>query len=297
MALTERMLERRKESLGSSDIGVICGFFGNPYDLFLEKTAEMEPWKGNDATVVGNVVEPGVLNYAARLLSAQRNENVRIKKNQFRVHPTLPFHSNFDALMLDTPEAIECKSSAYEVDLWGDDGTDQIPHAYVCQVQWGMGIVAELERVWVIALLAPRFGSMKLRMYCVERDDELIRVLQDQGMNWWDAHVIQGEAPASVPSERALRRRVRVPNKVVTLDCVDLVNDWSLAKAEARSAQKIQEELQAALISEMGDAESGVLPDGRMVTFFEHNRKGYKVAPTSFRRLSVSKGGQNDDAS
>lgn len=282
MALTAKQRQRRKQSLGGSDIAVILGFDERTtqYDLWLEKTKEVEEWDGNDATEVGNVVEPVLIDYAKRSLELDR-----VRQSVFRAHATLPFHANLDAMVVGTREAIEAKSSAWQVDEeWGEPGTDDVPDRVVVQCQWQM-MVADLDVVHVVGLLVGRFGGMKLRLYRVERNEELVAKLAKIGMDWWDKHVIQGEEPDDLPTERMIKRLVRVPNKTVRLDA-DLVRAYELARIEKNAAEKVFKRVRSELHAQLGDAERGVC-EGVEVTFFEHNRKGYEVKPTTFRRLHV----------
>ena len=291
MALTARQLERRKHSLGGSDIAVLLGHSPrSQYDLWLEKKHGVVTFEGNDQTEFGQVVEPAIADWAAKQLG------VTIRKNAFRSHPTLPFHANLDAVVVGKDEAIEVKTTSYQVgELWGEPGTDEVPHAVICQAQW-QAQIAELERVHVAAGLMPSFGGQKLRLYPVERHEELGARLLQIGAEWWDKYVEGSAVPSDEPSEASIKAVVRVPNLEVKVDG-ELVRMLIEAKAAAKLAndrvKKLTTQVHAALYDkETGQwAEVGVVDESTRVTYFEHYRKA-ETKPRAggyYRRLVLPK--------
>ncbi len=79
-----------------------------------------------------------------------------------------------------------------------------------------------------------------------------------------------------------------VPEKVVDLpDLCELVDRHQEFSAQASAAKKELKAINARLVLEMGDAEAGRLPDGRIVTARTVNRGAHEVKATSFRQIRV----------
>lgn len=288
MALTPKQLERRRKSLGGSDIAVLLGHSKrSQYDLWMDKKHGVTTFEGNDATEYGQVVEAGVADWAADQLGVQ------IRKNVFRADKNNPFHANLDAMIVDRKEAIEVKSTGYMVEeLWKEPGTDDIPHHVVCQAQWQAGI-AKLERIHVAAALSPSYGGNKLRMYLVEEHRELQDRMFEIGREWWDKYILGDAVPTDLPSEETIKAVERVPNFERVIDR-DLVAELKQAKAEARDANAAVKELTKQLHAALYDpetqqwAEVGVVEGtDAKVTYFEFTRKPYEVKGGSYRRLNL----------
>jgi hypothetical protein len=60
-------------------------------------------------------------------------------------------------------------------------------------------------------------------------------------------------------------------------------------EADGRAAEKERKALDAHIIFALGNAESGRLPDGRIITAKATQRAGYEVAPTSFRTVRIKR--------
>ena len=88
-----------------------------------------------------------------------------------------------------------------------------------------------------------------------------------------------------------MRRIKRVPEKVVSLDQRALlaVEGWEKVKAQKRDIEKLADRVQAEMLALLGDAEAGVLPDGRLLTYQEQTRKGYTVEPCTYRVARIRK--------
>jgi len=291
MAITEKQRERRQKSIGGSDIATLLGH--NPrsqYDLWLEKKHGVVTFEGNDATEFGQVVEGSIADWAAQKLG------VKIRKNVFRASSNDPFHANLDAVVIGDMAAVEVKTTSYRVDEeWGEPGTDEVPHKVVCQCQWQM-LVTDYDRVHVAAGLMPSFGGQKLRMFQVDRHDELQQFLHDEASAWWNKHIVGDEVPSDLPSEQAIKNITRVPNFERAID-PDLVGELLQAKADARLANFLVKELTKQLHKALYDpateqwAEVGLLGEDRRVTYFEHYRKpeAKPRAGGHYRRLVLPK--------
>lgn len=277
MALTAKQLERRKKSLGGSDIATLLGHDRrSQYDLWMEKKHGVVAFEGNDQTEFGNVVEGAIADWGAEELG------LKIRKSVFRSDAGLPFHANLDAVVT-TPgkaEAIEVKTTSYKVDEeWGEPGTDEVPHKVVCQCQWQAKFGFDV--IHVAAGLMPNFGGQKLRLYRVERHQDLIDRLVAIGAQWWERYITGDEVPTDLPSDDMIKAVQRVPNFERVID-PDLVGELLQAKADAKEANALVKDLTSQLHAALYDpeteqwAEVGLLPDEKRVTYFQHYRKPEK---------------------
>jgi putative phage-type endonuclease len=288
--LSQEQREARRKWLGSSDAAAIVGC--NPYktafDVFLEKTYQTEDIKDNEAIKIGNVLEPSILQWGAAELGVEIELNPAM-----RTHANGFMAFNPDALVKGQPEILEAKTAgvlwSYLRD-WGEIGTDEVPEQYLIQCQHGMGVMGpEFKRCHVPALM----GGVGLRMYHVERDDELIGSLEVLEEKFWREHVLKGLPPDdSIPTEDVIKRIRRVPKKTVQVES-SLILNWEQAKELAREAQKKADEAKALLLAALGDAEAGESEAGA-VTYFEQTRKAYEVKESTYRVLRAkTKGAKN----
>lgn len=288
--LTQEQRETRRKWLGSSDAAAIvgCNPYKTAYDVFLEKTYQTEEIEDNEAILIGNVLEPSILTWGASELGVE----IELKP-KMRSHGNGFMAFNPDALVRGKPEILEAKTAgvlwSYLRD-WGDVGTDAVPEQYNIQCQHGMSVMgAEFKVAHVPALM----GGVGLRMYRVERDDELIGYLERLEEHFWREHVLKGLPPDdTIPTEDVIKRIRRVPKKTVAIDST-LVMTWEQAKEAASEAQKKADDAKALLLAALGDAEAGESEAG-LVTYLEQTRKAYEVKESTYRVLRMkSKGAKN----
>jgi len=95
---------------------------------------------------------------------------------------------------------IECKNvGVSQARYWGEVGSDQIPEAYQCQVQWLL-FVTERKYCLVFALI----GGNDLRTYRVERNQALIETIYNRAQSFWFDNVVAGVPPEEVTELDAL---------------------------------------------------------------------------------------------
>ena len=86
--ITDEQKISRKDFIGGSDSAAACGInpWKTPLDLYLEKTGQIEPYGGNDATYWGNVLEPVVASRLAEVTGMKVRRygaTIRSKTNSF----------------------------------------------------------------------------------------------------------------------------------------------------------------------------------------------------------------------
>ena len=162
--------------------------------------------------------------------------------------------------------------------LWGDPGSDEVPHPVICQVQWQM-MVADLLRIHVAAALSPTFGSNKLRLYTVLTNHELQGIMIKVAREFWERYILGDEVPDDLPSEESIKAIVRIPNSETHIDrklVLSLLHAQAQAKGVNAEVRDLKKQMHAALYDHETQefAEAGIV-DGfdKPVTFFEHYRK------------------------
>jgi len=282
--LNQEQRETRRRYLGSSDAAAIvgCSPYRTAYDVWLYKTYQTEEDKESEAIKIGNVLEPSILNWGASELGVEIEMNpiMAIHKNGIMAsHP--------DALVRGKREIIEAKTTGVIYSYlkeWGEIGTDEIPEQYLIQCQHHMAVAGP---EWKICHVPALMGGVGLRMYHVERDDELIGNLEVLEEKFWINVVAQVPPDNSIPTEDVIKRIRRVPKKTVKIES-DLVLNWNQTKEIAKEAQKKADDAKALLLAALGDAEAGESEAGA-VTYFEQSRSAYQAKASTFRVLKMNK--------
>lgn len=280
--LTDAHRKRRRRYIGASDVAPIIGVspWNTASDVYYNKTAEFEVKdSGTKATNAGVLLEGSVIDFAAQTL------DVKVKRNQFRVHKDIKWASaTLDAMIVNSNEGIEAKTTSMPAG-WGEERTDQIPIYYIAQCQWQM-LVADLERVWVPCFM-PDY-SLDFKLYVVERDDAVIAKLLAECTRFWEDHVLKEVPPPhTTPAPRTIQRMKRVPEKVVPIEG-SLVENYKKALEVSKDASKALKEAKMKMLEGLGDAEVGRY-DGGVVNYRKRKRKAYKksVSESTYRSLEV----------
>ena len=133
MAEHDKWLEMRNKGIGGSEAAVIVGMnrWKSPFQLWLEKTGEVEPedLSNNEFVYWGTVLEQCVADRFAELTGK------RVTKRGMLQDEEVPyFFANVDRVVVGENAGLECKTTnAYAKDAWEGDN---IPDAYYCQCQW-----------------------------------------------------------------------------------------------------------------------------------------------------------------
>ena len=284
MPITPEERERRRSSVGGSDIAAILNLspFANAHDVYLEKVVGTEDGSSN-AMTLGNDCEPMLVQWAhqqerpaAMLQVDQRLEKVLDWGDGKQVK----CHANLDGMMIlgDERVGIEAKTSSM-YDVFGEDGTDEIPDHVILQCQWQIWI-ADLKEVVVPVLSAD--GGLQRKLFRVVPNEDLLKKCQHAAMNFWVNHVVAKVPPEEVaPSLDTLARLKREPESVVDISD-ELVRKWLVAKQEVGQANKLEKEAKAELLASLGNAEGGTCELG-MLTYMQQTRKAYEAKESTFR--------------
>lgn len=280
--------EDRKKQLGASEVAAILGLsrYTSPFEVWAVKTGRLQPFEGNEATRIGQRLEPLILDDAeADLGKLERDVEVD--------HGGIPLRATLDGAVAASGEVVECKTAGFTGPLssdWGDEGLveveGQIPVAYYVQIQSQL-LCTKSELAHLYAWLAGR----GMARYKVVPDAPLFGVIEERVAAWWKTHIVEGVAPPMTGTPLKVLSKLSRNEETIELppEIGALLDRRDVEKAAASAAKKQLDDLDAQIIQALGDADTGVLPDGRKITYRQTTRKGYEVKETTYRTLRIKK--------
>lgn len=186
----EEWLQARTRGLGGSDASVVLGLnkYKTPFELWLEKTGQVTPQSSeSEAAYFGTLLEDLV----AKEFEKRSGKKVR-KRNAMFQHPEHEFIlANIDRFVVGEKAILECKTaSAFLAKEWEGN---EIPEAYIVQVQHYLGVLGPEYKKGYFAVL---IGGQKFIWKEIERDDELIEMIFQAEIDFWNNHVLVNQPPA-----------------------------------------------------------------------------------------------------
>lgn len=262
----EEWLNSRNQGIGGSDVATILGLnqYKSAFQLWLEKIGELPVKQAeSEAAYWGTELEEVV----AREFTLRTNKKVRWRNKVFE-HATYPFlRGTIDRDVVGERAVLECKTAnAFLTKDWLDD---EIPAAYICQVQHYINILN-----YDYAYIAVLIGGQKFIWKRLDRDQELIDLLTKKCVEFWEVNVLQKIAPPVDGSEAAntfLKEYYHdIETKETTLSAefdsyIESRRKLKVAEKEVKMALK---EIENNLILGLGqkDANVGITPHN-IITF------------------------------
>lgn len=186
MTHDEWLLDRRR-GIGGSDVSTILGLnkWKSAYQLWLEKTGQVElDHTNSEPAYWGNVLEEVV----AKEFQERTGLKVR-RRNQVFEHPLHPFlRANIDRDVVGEKAVLECKTAnQFLANEWEGE---EIPLSYLCQVQHYMNVM-NYDHAYIAVLI----GGQKFVWKRIERDQELIDMITERLVDFWETNVVEGVEP------------------------------------------------------------------------------------------------------
>lgn len=176
----------RKQGIGGSDAGAICGLnsYRTAMQVYLDKTSEEIEEIDNEAMLQGRDFE----DYVARRFMKATGKKVR-RANAMYYDEKHPFMlADVDRMVVGENAGLECKTaSPYVAYKWGDG---KIPLSYQLQCYHYMSVCN--ADAWYIAVLI--YGR-EFKYYKIERDDKIIQNLIQLEEHFWKNHVLARRMP------------------------------------------------------------------------------------------------------
>lgn len=171
----------RKQGIGGSDAGAICGL--NPYmnaiHVYADKTSEIVSEFDNEAMRQGRDLEE----YVARRFCEETGNKVR-RANAIFYNEKYPFMlANVDRMLVGTNIGLECKTAnVFQADKWKDG---EVPAHYMIQCYHYMAVTGADTWYIAVVILGQDFKFVKL-----ERDEEIIQNLIEIESKFWNDNVL-----------------------------------------------------------------------------------------------------------
>lgn len=273
----QEWLQERTHSIGGSDASIILGLnkYKTPFELWLEKTGQTHVEESEaEAAYFGNVLEEVV----AKEFEVRSGKKVR-RNNFMMQHPEHDFiTANIDRKVVGEEALLECKTaSAFLAKDWE---SEEVPAPYLVQVQHYLGVTG-YEKAYIAVLI----GGQRFLWKEVERDEELIQMIFDAEVNFWNYHVKEGVPPAldgSSAAEQFLKERYENSDseKVVDLSFSykEKLDNYLELKEQIKQLNELKKQTENEIKNELKDAETGFV-------------KGYEVSwkPVVSNRLDAKR--------
>lgn len=254
------------QGIGGSDIAALLGLspFKSPIELWGQKVGY--PMRKNTEGVhlrFGQFVEPFVAMEYERLTGLHTEEHT---KPFF--HPEHEFmYGHVDRLVMrsaDKPAVVngivladtllECKTTGvFNKDEWGEEGSDQVPNAYLLQCAWYLAVTG-----CVRADIAVLIGNQDFRLYRIHRDEKLESLMIDQAKRFWFEHVLAGvpPRPKTVDDVKLLfPQEVQDKTLEATPEVVDALQQLKDLQNKSKVLEEQAEAVKAKILNAMGPAE------------------------------------------
>lgn len=290
-------LDARRTGLGGSDIAAVLGVspYRTPASVYLDKI-EGSTYEESEPAHWGKLLEDVVAKeFQQRTgMKVQRvNSILRAGEDGWMianidraiVNPSIaksvrlltPQKQELTGRMLSTDVILECKTaSQYLADQWGpsqeaeicagESVSDyQIPCYYETQVQWYMGVTG--ARTAYVAVL---IGGQDFRMYCVDRDDELIDGIRAICREFWEEHILKQVPPKPVNFADVKRLFPKENGEMIEAsnDLATAIGEYRTLSAQIKDLTAKKDGYATQIAEAIGDAE-GVLIGGEKAATFK----------------------------
>lgn len=292
----------RSSGLGGSDMAVVLGIseYKSPLQLYHEKRGTWPEEFNEDLSLkepvrIGKHVEDDIC-----LMFAEDHD---LKIRRYRKTPRHPVYQW--AMAHPDRQVVgkfKGKKAVMEAKLtvlrhhWGDPGTDEIAEYFLPQVHQEIWLTdAELciVPVWFVG----GFGGIQREVFFVERDEEWFDILQQKGDAFWRC-VLTGEEPVyrfdDAVTQTAIRKVYReqfTEDSFVNLgQAGQTITDVRHMLNERAKQYKDGVDAHTAMLDElMGDAQFGMLPDGRWWRRKLIEKDAYEVEASSYVDMRIIK--------
>ncbi|MEK5425337.1 YqaJ viral recombinase family nuclease [Cytobacillus sp. FSL R7-0680] len=258
-------LQERSKGIGGSDASIILGLnkYKTAFELWLEKTGQVELTEiSSEAAYWGNEMEKVV----AKEFEKRTEKKVR-RRNYMFSHPDYHFiKANIDREVMKESALLECKTaSAYLKAEWEGD---EIPAAYLVQVQHYLAVTGK-EKAYIAVLIGGNHFTWKE----IERDDELIQMIIDAEVNFWEKHVlgfVPPELDGSSAAEQYLKEKYNKAEEgkeiVLPSNYKEMLLSYEQIKNDEKLIQTAKKDIENKIKAELKDAEVGLV-DTHIITW------------------------------
>jgi predicted phage-related endonuclease len=281
--------ETRRKFIGASELLAAC--VGDKYSsrgaLWELKTGRRRPAKENTAMRWGNRLERFLIEDWAELNCAE----VLSTQKRCLWCEDPPLVATLDAIV-QLPDGmicpLECKTTTSRNAELGEEG-DDIPLRWVIQAQSQMAAIDATECRFAVLV-----DQAELRQFRIERDQQVIDRLIERAAEFWRFVKDDTVPPAEwYEVDERLNRHQWIRDPGVSVDLpADIAGRWAEYEEIGRQMKTLEERresLKADVVAALGDANRGLLGDGRELVVSTVNRAGYTVEPKSYVQMRARK--------
>lgn len=271
----------RKTYIGSSDASAIVGVspFKTAFQLYQEKLGAFVEGIDEQKEKIfarGKKFEPIILEMLIEELASRGHDVEVIDRNERKRDPELIFlASESDAVLRIDGEIVsaEAKSvNGFAAKLWGEQETDDFPIYYQCQTLHDL-MVKGRKKCVVAALI----GTDDLRIYWIDRDDELIAGIRQKEIEFWDR--VQRRDPPEPTTMNDINWLYKIDSgKSLEADAelLTLYAELSNLKADHKAIETTIETLTTRIKARMGDA-ALIMHNGKKLVSWKTNKSSVKT--------------------
>lgn len=289
MQMPDNREETRRKFIGASELLAAC--VGDKYTsrgaLWELKTGRRAPVRENTAMRWGNRLEAFLIEDWAELNCAE------VLSTQKRVQwcDDPPLVATLDAVV-QLPDGtvcpLECKTTTSRNQELGEEG-DEIPLRWVIQAQAQIAAIDAQECRFAVLV-----DQAELRQFRIERDQQVIDRLIERAAEFWRYVKDDTVPPAEwYEVDERLNRHQWIKDPGVSVELpADIAGRWSEYEETGRQIKTLEERresLKADVVAALGDANRGLLGDGRELVVSVVNRAGYTVEPKSYVQMRARK--------
>lgn len=270
MSLSDEQKAMRLTGIGGSEISAIVGLnpHAGPIDVYATKLEGREV-PDNFNMERGRFFEKPTADWYAYRNGARLREVGTIRD---------PRHS----IVICTPDFLAARDGEDEVDLsikvpgpqtqyqWGESGTDEVPPAYLLQVQWELIPLSALYGITRAVIAAPIHGD--LREYPITTEPEVQAMLVEAALRFW-RDCIEAKRPPLPDSTEAyskwLAKRFPESNGTIlqaTPQALAAASKLKAAREQLEAAEIAEREARNQLVSIIGSAD-GIEGDGWRISY------------------------------
>lgn len=280
-------LELRKTGIGASEIAMVLGEspYGSALELYANKIGRFEKdLADNEAVYWGKKAEPLIVEaYAERTGRGTRRANKLLRSTRYPWALCTLDGETWEAANDQDPWPFEAKNvTIFKAGEWADGA----PSHFYYQVQQQL-LVTGAQKGTIAALL----GGNRMVWQDVPRDEVTIRKIVYYGERFWE-RVQKRDVPhpdGTESTKRALAALYPEGSGTVVLpgNASELVDRLEMLKAQQKILQDERDSIENGLRAALGEAELGVLPDRRSVSWKLQHRKETVIPANSFRVLRI----------
>lgn len=253
----DEWLSARRKTITATDIAAILGVhpYRTPHQVYLDKHGLEPEIQENGPMRWGSLIEP---------LIAQeftRETGLATVQAGFTVCPTCEYFGATPDYLIGDDALLECKTAGqWPGKNFGQEGTDEIPDHYLCQVMWQLMVTGRS-----VGYLAVLIGGQRFRTFTIERDDELVRRMVFHAHRFWNEYVIAENPPplsGHLPDTQAVNARFEETTDTVvraTSEIESLIVELGEALEAERQAKLAVQERKNRIAAFLADNQAQVL--------------------------------------